>query len=85
MRKEHCALHAYVLMTNHVHLLLTPQHGETVPRLVFAFGRRFVQYINTVCRRTGTRTAARKQAEGRAARRKRSRERQLAGQGELEL
>lgn len=54
LRKEGCALHAYVLMTNHVHLLLTPQHAEAVPKLIIALGRRYVQYINTVYRRTGT-------------------------------
>lgn len=54
LRKEHCALHAYALMTNHVHLLLTPQDAEAVPNLIIAIGRRYVQYINTVYRRTGT-------------------------------
>ena len=47
-------LHAYVLMTNHVHLLLTPPEPDAVPRLVIALGRRFVQYINRSYRRTGT-------------------------------
>jgi putative transposase len=31
LKKEHCALHAYALMTNHVHLLITPErekHGD---------------------------------------------------------
>ena len=54
LAKEHCALHAYVLMTNHVHLLVTPKHAEAIPRLIIALGRRFVQYINTTYRRTGT-------------------------------
>ena len=52
--KERCALHAYALMTNHVHLLLTPIHAESVPRLIIALGRRYVQYINKTYRRTGT-------------------------------
>ena len=47
-------LHAYVLMTNHVHLLLTPPEADAVPRMVIALGRRFVQYINHSYRRTGT-------------------------------
>ncbi len=52
---EHrCALHAYVLMTNHVHLLLTPQQPASVPQLLIALGRRYVQYINKTYRRTGT-------------------------------
>jgi len=49
-----CALHAYVLMTNHVHLLLTPRKAEAVPRLIISLGRRYVQYINRSYRRTGT-------------------------------
>jgi putative transposase len=52
--KERCALHAYALMTNHVHLLLTPMRAESVPRLMIALGRRYVQYINKTYRRTGT-------------------------------
>lgn len=49
-----CRLHAYVLMTNHVHLLLTPRRAAAVPRLVMSLGRRYVQYINRSHRRTGT-------------------------------
>lgn len=52
--ETHCSLHAYVLMTNHVHLLLTPKRAELVPRLMISLGRRYVQYINTTYRRTGT-------------------------------
>lgn len=50
-----CQLHAYVLMTNHVHLLLTPPADvESVPRLLIMLGLRYVQYINKAYRRTGT-------------------------------
>jgi putative transposase len=49
-----CALHAYVLMTNHVHLLLTPRKAAAVPRLLMSLGRRYVQYVNRTYRRTGT-------------------------------
>src|SRR5450755_1689426 len=49
-----CKLHAYVLMTNHVHLLLTPKKAEAVQRLVISLGRHYVQYINRSYRRTGT-------------------------------
>jgi putative transposase len=49
-----CALHAYVLMTNHMHLLLTPKKAEAVPRLIITLGRRYVQYVNRTYRRTGT-------------------------------
>jgi len=47
-------LHAYVLMTNHVHLLLTPSEPLAVPHLVISLGRRYVQYVNRTYRRTGT-------------------------------
>ena len=49
-----CALHSYVLMTNHVHLLLTPRKAAVVPQLIISLGRRYVQYINRTYRRTGT-------------------------------
>jgi putative transposase len=54
LQENDCALHAYVLMTNHVHLLITPQSAEAVSRFVMALGRRYVQYINKTCGRTGT-------------------------------
>ena len=41
-----CALHAYVLMTNHVHLLITPQHDAGLGRLMQSLGRRYVGYVN---------------------------------------
>ena len=52
--KAGCRIHAYVLMTNHVHLLLTPTSAEAVSQLVMSLGRRYVQYINKTYRRTGT-------------------------------
>lgn len=52
---EHrCAIHAYVLMTNHVHLLATPATAESLPRLMQSLGRRYVRYVNATYRRTGT-------------------------------
>ena len=54
LKKSGCALHAYVLMTNHVHLLLTPPGSAAVSQLVMSLGRRYVQYINRTYRRTGT-------------------------------
>lgn len=51
---HNCKLHAYVLMTNHVHLLLTPKKADLVPRLIMSIGRRYVQYINRTYGRTGT-------------------------------
>lgn len=49
-----CRVHAYVLMTNHVHLLLTPKCPGDVSRLMQALGRRYVRYVNDRYRRTGT-------------------------------
>jgi len=49
-----CQLHAYALMTNHVHLLLTPKKAEAVPKLIMSLGRRYVQYVNRTYKRTGT-------------------------------
>ena len=54
LTESECLLHAYVLMTNHVHLLLTPKKAEAVPKLIISLGRRYVQYINRSYRRTGT-------------------------------
>lgn len=48
------AIHAYVLMTNHMHLLATPARTDSVPRALQSLGRRYVRYINTTYRRTGT-------------------------------
>ena len=47
-------IHAYVLMTNHVHLLITPRQNDSVSRVMQSLGRRYVQYINQQYRRTGT-------------------------------
>ncbi len=52
--KYGCDIHAYVLMTNHVHLLLTP-HGKTsASGLMQSLGRRYVQYVNRIYKRSGT-------------------------------
>jgi putative transposase len=49
-----CAIHAYVLMTNHVHLLVTPGRPEGVALLMKHLGQRYVQYVNRTYRRSGT-------------------------------
>ncbi|MHB1181401.1 MAG: transposase, partial [Sulfuricella sp.] len=41
LKESGCALHAYVLMTNHVHLLLSPPQPQDVPRLIISLGRRY--------------------------------------------
>lgn len=48
------AVHAYVLMTNHVHLLVTPQDADGVSQLMKRLGQRYVQYFNRAYQRTGT-------------------------------
>lgn len=49
-----CAIHAYVLMTNHVHLLMTPMTEGSVSSVMQSIGRRYVRYINKTYKRTGT-------------------------------
>jgi putative transposase len=49
-----CAVHAYVLMTNHVHLLVTPATAESLPRTMQSLGRRYVRHVNWAHKRTGT-------------------------------
>lgn len=47
-------IHAYVLMTNHVHLLLSPSTPEGVSTLMQDLGREYVRYFNASHERTGT-------------------------------
>ena len=53
-RRHGCAIHAYVLMTNHVHVLLTPEQPSSIPKTFQSLGRRYVQYVNATYGRTGT-------------------------------
>jgi putative transposase len=52
--KHDCALHAFCLMTNHVHLLLTPAAAESCSAFMRDLGRRYVPYFNRRHGRTGT-------------------------------
>lgn len=52
--KHRVSVHAYVLMTNHVHLLLTPESEDGIPCVMQSIGRRYVQYINKTYNRSGT-------------------------------
>lgn len=47
-------IHAYVLMTNHIHLLATPANESSLPKTMQSVGRRYVQYFNYSYGRTGT-------------------------------
>ncbi len=49
-----CHVHAYVLMTNHVHLLVSAGRAEAPGEMMKALGQRYVQYFNRTYRRSGT-------------------------------
>ena len=49
-----CEVHAYVLMTNHVHLLVTPSHPDAAAKMMRALGSRYVRFFNDRYRRRGT-------------------------------
>ncbi len=53
-RKLACAVHAYCLMPNHVHLLLTPGTAQDCAVLMRELGQRYVQYFNRRYKRSGT-------------------------------
>ena len=53
-RKQHVAVHAYVLMNNQFHLLATPETEEGIPQMMQAVGRRYVRNFNLRHARTGT-------------------------------
>lgn len=49
-----CLVHAFCLMTNHVHILLTPAAESNVGNLMKRLGQRYVQYVNRTYKRSGT-------------------------------
>lgn len=53
-QKFDVAVHGYVLMTNHFHLLATPQTADGLPQMMQAVGRRYVRHFNDSQGRTGT-------------------------------
>ena len=53
-RNTGCAIHAYVLMTNHVHLLLSSAAAGGAGDMMKRLGQRYVQYVNRTYRRSGT-------------------------------
>jgi len=53
-RQFKVAVHAFVLMGNHFHLLLTPSDEHGLSRMMQAIGRSYVRYFNQARSRTGT-------------------------------
>ena len=53
-QKFRVAVHAYALMGNHFHLLVTPADSEALPRMMQAVGRSYVRYFNQRHGRSGT-------------------------------
>ena len=53
LRRTDCTLHAYCLMTNHVHLLLTPETCTSCSGLMKAIGQLYSQYVNKLYKKTG--------------------------------
>ena len=52
--RHRCAIHAYVLMSNHVHLLVTPSAVGAVGMMMQDVGRRYVRLFNKIHERSGT-------------------------------
>lgn len=52
--KHGLSIHAYVWMSNHIHLLATPDSEHSISRVFQSVGRKYVQYFNHTYRRTGT-------------------------------
>ncbi|MEE9397665.1 MAG: transposase [Methylococcales bacterium] len=54
IKRNNLSIHAYVLMTNHVHLLASPKTENSISKTMQSVGRRYVQYFNYTYNRTGT-------------------------------
>ena len=54
LSKSNCYLHAYVIMTNHLHLLITPKNKEQLAKFMQSMANRYVRYFNVKHQRTGT-------------------------------
>ena len=52
--KHGLAVHAYVWMTNHIHLLATPAKADSISKVFQSVGRKYVQYFNFTYKRSGT-------------------------------
>jgi len=54
LSKSDCHLHAYVIMTNHLHLLITPADKIQLSKFMQTMANRYVRYFNATRNRTGT-------------------------------
>lgn len=54
IEKSGCAVHGFVMMSNHVHLLATGSEAGSLSRFIQATGRRYTRYMNRSQKRTGT-------------------------------
>jgi putative transposase len=52
--KHCCAVHSYCLMSNHVHLLVTPERADAIPKALQVVSQRYAQYFNRLYDRCGT-------------------------------
>lgn len=53
-KKHGLLIHAYVWMTNHIHLLATPLYEDSISKVFQSVGRKYVQYFNFTYKRSGT-------------------------------
>ncbi|NVK72152.1 MAG: transposase [Oceanospirillaceae bacterium] len=53
-QKFNVTIHAWVFMTNHIHLLATPTTNNGISQMMQALGRRYVRYFNHTYQRSGT-------------------------------
>ena len=54
LKRYFVKIHAYVLMINHVHLLLTPEDPDGISKVMSLLGQYYVRHINLTYQRTGT-------------------------------
>ncbi|MCI2285259.1 transposase [Colwellia sp. MSW7] len=54
LEKSGCQLHAYVIMTNHLHLLITPENKDQLAIFMQMMANKYVRYFNSKYERTGT-------------------------------
>jgi putative transposase len=54
LKRSRCLLHAYVLMDNHVHMIVTPPTTKALPQMMQSIGRDYARYFNAKYKRTGT-------------------------------